>query len=270
MKESLVGKTYAITGASSGLGFETARQLIERGASVLALCRQPVDLGPNAEHIYLDLSDVSSIDRCLEMLQARPLDGLLNNAGVLNPNEKLVHGCEAHMGVNFLAHFALTAGLYVQLTPAARVVHVSSMAAQFVQLGGLSGTKLSAARSFKAYARSKLANLMFALELAERSEVVSSIAVHPGYTATNLQSNLALGPFGNWLLGQSLAQGAMPLVDALTNSELPSGSFYGPTRFFQLRGAPTQLTPYKRATEPDQRASLWAFAEQMMNRKFIP
>lgn len=270
MKESLAGKTYAITGASSGLGFETARQLIEQGASVLALCRQPVDLGSNAEHIYLDLADVTSISRCLETLQARPLEGLLNNAGVLKPNAKLVHGCEAHMGVNFLAHFALTAELYAQLTPRARVVHVSSMAAQFVQLGELSANKLTAARGFKAYARSKLANLMFALELADRSTHVESIAVHPGYTATNLQSNLILGPFGNWLFGQSLAQGAKPLVEALTNSALPSGSFYGPNHFFQLRGAPVELAPYKRATEPNQRANLWAFAEQMMNRKFIP
>ncbi len=270
MTESLVGKTFAVTGASSGLGFETSRQLIERGARVIALCRQPVDLGSLCEHIHLDLRDASSINRSLALIGSRPLEGLVNNAGVLKPVDKFIHSCEAHMGINFAAHFALTAGLYPQFTTGARVVHVSSMAAQFANLTEVSTESLRSARGFKAYARSKLANLMFALELAERSTQIASIAVHPGYTATNLQGSLALGPLGNRLFAQTLGQGVKPIIEALTHLNLPSGSFYGPSGFFQLRGSPTLLTPYKGATNQHERFQLWQFAEQIMNRKFNP
>lgn len=258
-------KIYLITGASSGLGLATAKYLSAGGARVIAAGRRDPGIG---EFVALDLTVRDSIDACAEKLAGRSLDGLINNAGVLLPDPGKVHGCEPHMGINFIGHFALTGALISNLVPAARIVHVTSMAAQFVSLNAEILRKQPPARGFRAYARSKLANLMFALELAHRAPDVVSVAAHPGYAATALQDNLFLGRLGNRLFGQHPESGAAAILKALLDPNIERGTLVGPSRYLQLRGTPKHLLPYRGATDPQARTELWDFAEEVLKDKF--
>lgn len=266
LDSDLSSKTFLITGASSGLGRELARFLDAHGANVIGASRRPGAVGT---HIPLDLSNINSIRRCADALRDVSIDCLINNAGVLLPDTGQVHETEAHMGINFLGHFALTHALYPQLKPRARIVQVSSMAAQFVRL---TRQRLfqQGQRGFKAYALSKLANLMFAAELAERDPVKTSVACHPGYTATNLQSVVALGPLGNRILGQRVEQGVASLIRAATDPAIRSCDMVGPTGFFHLRGEPVISPIYRSAVSRENRRALWSFAEQKLDLQFDP
>ena len=206
-------KTLLITGASSGLGYELARQVVGAGHQVILACRDAERAAVAASRIaaqrpaeaihtvLLDLTALDSIDACAQRVGERfeRVDVLVNNAGVMLPvdPERRVHGAEHHFGVNFLGHFALTAGLMnvLRASPAPRVVHVTSMSARYARLD-LSA--IDAQRGLRAYGVSKLANLMFAMELARRAAAIGlrSIACQPGYVATPLTRNLWLARLG--------------------------------------------------------------------------
>jgi NAD(P)-dependent dehydrogenase (short-subunit alcohol dehydrogenase family) len=269
------GKTAVVTGANSGLGFHTALQLCRAGAHVVvtardkgkgaaAIRRLRAEVpGADAEFGVVDLADLSSVRRfSAEILdRMRSLDVLVNNAGVMGVPQRLTtaDGFELQFGTNHLGHFALTGLLLPALLarPGARVVTVSSLAHSQgrIRFDDIQGERVY--DPWTAYAQSKLANLLFALELDRRarSHAVSlaSVAAHPGVSATNLQTaGPRLGHSGFLtrgrllllrLIGQNAARGALPSVYAATAPEVVGGGFYGPAGPGQIRGDPIGVTP---------------------------
>jgi NAD(P)-dependent dehydrogenase (short-subunit alcohol dehydrogenase family) len=286
----LSGKTALVTGANSGLGFATAFALARRGAEVLLACRDRSKAAaaassirvevPHAalEIVGLDLADLSSVRAAAAAFRAKreALHLLVNNAGVMAlPHLETADGFELQLGVNHLGHFALTGLLLDGLVAAggARVVAVSSLMHRF---GRIRFDDLHASRRpyrrWGAYCQSKLANLMFALELDRRIRAagldVVAAAAHPGYAATELQAagarlegsrlKAAFMSVGNRLLGQPAAQGALPTLYAATAPDVRGGDFFGPGGFAALRGAPGKASASARARDPEAAARLWA------------
>ncbi|MQY11521.1 putative oxidoreductase [Streptomyces sp. RB5] len=260
------GRTAVVTGANSGIGYVTARELARRGARVVLACRSEergtdaVDRllfevpGAAVELRLLDLADLKSVRAFAHGLDADRVDLLVNNAGVMAlPYSTTADGFEMQFGVNHLGHFALTGLLLPRILPVpdARVVTVSSPghALGQIDLGDLGGERHY--RRWVAYGRSKSANLLFVHELARRLAVagspVTSAAAHPGYAATNLS---AVGPelagrrlvglvmaAGNRLIAQSAAAGALPVLFAATAPGVHPDAFIG-TRWQGWRGPP--------------------------------
>ncbi|MGW5127146.1 oxidoreductase [Streptomyces sp. NPDC004069] len=260
------GRTAVVTGANSGLGLVTARELARRGARVVLACRSAARgsgaadrvrraaPGAEVEFARLDLGDLGSVREFAEWYPYQRLDLLVDNAGVMAPPYgTTADGFETQFGVNHLGHFALTGLLLPRLldTPGARVVTVSSV---LHALANVDPRDLNSARRYRrwiAYARSKTANLLFTHELARRlaatgSDVVAT-AAHPGYAATNLQT---AGPraegrrtaerlmeAGNRVLAQPAEAGALPTLYAATSPGVRPDSFHGPS-FAMWRGAP--------------------------------
>lgn len=284
----LAGKTVVVTGANSGLGLETTRLLAGRGAHVVMACRTSAKAEaalleireqlPKAslEFIRLDLSDLSSVRAFGEAFgQAHDtLDVLVNNAGVMAiPRRETADGFEMQLGTNHLGHFALTAVLLPLLmkTPAARVVTVSSL---MHRVGSMRFDDLHGRRSYdkwRAYNQSKLANLLFCYELDRRLRVVdadvSSVAAHPGYSATNLQG---VGPqlsgsklagrfyaFTNKVAAQPAHMGAMPSVFAAVGDPVSGGGFYGPEGLGQIRGYPVRVESSRASHDEVAAQRLW-------------
>ncbi|WP_406009069.1 oxidoreductase [Streptomyces sp. NBC_00637] len=289
------GRTAVVTGANSGLGYVTARELARKGARVVLACRSASrgreavrrlhDEVPDAkaELRLLDLGDLASVREFAGALPYDRLDLLVNNAGVMAmPYGTTADGFETQFGVNHLGHFALTGLLLPALlatrgrSPEARIVTVSSMAHL---LGNIDRDDLNSKRSYRrwiAYGRTKTANLLFTHELARRltaagAEVVAA-AAHPGYAATNLQT---AGPraegrpvaerlmaLGNRVFAQPAEAGALPALYAATAPGVRPDSFTGPS-LAMWRGAPA---PSRRAPWTlDDRAGerLWAASEQL-------
>jgi NAD(P)-dependent dehydrogenase (short-subunit alcohol dehydrogenase family) len=285
------GRIAVVTGANSGLGYVTARELARRGARVLLACRSEARgveagdqlvaevPGADVEFVRLDLGDLASVREFAAAYPYERLDLLVNNAGVMAlPLGRTADGFETQFGVNHLGHFALTGLLLPALlaTPDARVVTVSSM---MHLLSNIDLDDLNSERSYRrwtVYARSKTANLLFTHELARRltaagSDVVAA-AAHPGYASTNLQT---AGPklegrkgaervmeIGTRLLGQSADAGALPSLYAATAHGVRPDCFVGPS-FAMWRGAPgkSRRAPWTR----DDRAGeqLWAASERL-------
>ena len=285
------GRVAVITGANSGIGYVTARELARRGARVLLACRSEargagagerlVAEVPGAEVQFarLDLGDLACVREFAAAYPYDRLDLLVNNAGVMAlPYGTTADGFETQFGTNHLGHFALTGLLLPTLleTPAARVVTVSSTAHA---LANIDIDDLNSERRYRrwvAYARSKTANLLFVHELARRladhgSDVVAA-AAHPGYAATNLQT---AGPkmsgrraaerfmrVGNRFFAQSAEAGALPTLYAATAPDVPPDSFTGPS-LAGWRGspAPSWRAPWTRDDRASQR--LWAASEEL-------
>ncbi|MGX1756387.1 oxidoreductase [Streptomyces lydicus] len=287
------GRSAVVTGANSGLGYATARELARHGARVLLACRNEArgmaaldrlrsDV-PTAEAEFrpLDLADLSSVRdfaAALDDFDGDRLDLLINNAGVMAlPYRTTADGFEMQFGTNHLGHFALTGLLLPKLlaTPGARVVTVSSM---LHALADLDYTDLNSARSYRrwvAYSRSKSANLLFTHELTRRlaaagSQVVAA-AAHPGYASTNLMtagvrmegrtSAERIIDFGTGLIGQSPDGGALGTLCAATAPHMRPDSFIGPRN--GLRGAPAQSfrAPWTKKDANGER--LWAASEEL-------
>ncbi len=281
------GKIFAVTGANSGLGFETTKALAEKGATVVMACRnmekgeqaqnQVLAAVPNAQLdlMPLDLGDLSSVRDFANAYTEKynQLDGLINNAGLMAvPQQQTVDGFEMQLGVNHLGHFALTGLLMDQLldTPSSRVVSVSSFAAYNgeIHLDDLHMTQNYT--RYSAYSQSKLANVLFAFELNERLQAaganVTSLVAHPGYSNTSLQSNTAeysgnpleriMYSITNTVLAQSQAKGALPQLYAATAPDAKGGVFYGPN-FFGIRGTPTTVRVPESAENTHIRRRLW-------------
>jgi NAD(P)-dependent dehydrogenase (short-subunit alcohol dehydrogenase family) len=291
------GRTAVITGANSGIGYCTARELARHGAEVLLACRseqrgtEAVERlraevpGGRVRFARLDLADLSSVRSFVNEYDSDRLDLLINNAGVMAiPYAKTTDGFETQFGVNHLGHFALTGLLLPRLlaTPRARVISLSSIvhALSKIDLDDLNGERRY--RRWIAYGRSKAANLLFIHELARRLKAagvdIVAAAAHPGYAATNLQTRAAkiegnrLGEqvmtLGNRLLAQSAEAGALPSLYAATAPGVEPDSFTGPALIW--RGAPA---PSWRAswTRDDRTAELlWTASEQLTGVRYLP
>lgn len=255
------GRTVVVTGASSGLGLASATALAQAGAAVVLACRdadrarqsqttvREAAPGADVSTVTLDLADLASVRACAQELLARleGLDVLLNNAGVMMPPQRLetVDGFELQMGTNHLGHFALTGLLLplLQSTAGSRVVTVSSLAAR---QGRIDLGDLMAERSYSpspTYGASKLANLLFTLELQRRLQAAGSttvaVAAHPGVSATNLMSTMQLNGVitrAAGLLMQGATAGARPQLHAATAVGVTGGDYYGPKGMGELRG----------------------------------
>lgn len=287
---SLQGRIYVVTGGTSGIGFETAKALAAAGARVVIAARDPVEHGeeiitrirvvaPGApvEYKRFDLSNLATVRALAAELRAGlpRIDGLINNAGIMEPPERRLsaEGFESQFAINYLGHFVLTAELLPLLleSDAPRVIMQSSIAAN---RGTLHFEDLQFAADYDAvaaYRQSKLACLMFALELQRRSDAagwgLQSIATHPGLSRTNLnESRLPrrILPF----LFQSAAQGAIPALYAATSPDARGGSYYGPTGLMSARGdLGFAVLPDAARSTPDA-ARLWRISEELTGTRF--
>jgi NAD(P)-dependent dehydrogenase (short-subunit alcohol dehydrogenase family) len=279
------GRFAVVTGANSGLGFHTALELARAGARVVLAARSRergeaalARMDGDVELRLLDLADLSSVREFAASVD-EPLDLLVNNAGVMAlPPRKTADGFEMQLGTNHLGHFALTGLLLPRLLEAAepRVVTVSSFVHKMGKIDFDDLQSESGYDRWRAYAQSKLANLLFALELQRRADAADlnllSVAAHPGYAATNLQY---AGPemegsrlrklmmrIGNTVMAQSDAAGALPTLYAATQ-DVPGAAYAGPSGFREQRGAPTLVGMTKRAADPDTARRLWEVSEEL-------
>jgi NAD(P)-dependent dehydrogenase (short-subunit alcohol dehydrogenase family) len=283
------GRTAVVTGANSGLGLVTARELARAGATVVMACRN-LDRGhaavdairsavPDAQ-LQLDELDLASLasvrsfaDRFTQTRDA--LDLLINNAGVMAAPRRLTEdGFELHLGTNHLGHFALANLLLPAMEGRedARVVTLSSNAHKTVR--GIAFDNLGGERRYfrwNAYGQSKLANLLFALELDRRlraqGSTVKSLAAHPGYAATNLQSAAAplvdrlVMKVGNAVVAQSDEMGALCVLYAATEPGLEGGTYIGPDGIGEQRGYPKIVQPSRAAKDEQTAHRLWEVSE---------
>jgi NAD(P)-dependent dehydrogenase (short-subunit alcohol dehydrogenase family) len=303
----LSGKLVVITGANSGLGFGLARRLSTAGADVVMAIRNRAKGEKAIEDIRgtvpdakltikaLDLSSLASVAALGEQLNAegRPIDILINNAGVMTPPERdtTADGFELQFGSNHLGHFALTGHVLPLLRAAngARVVSLSSLAAR--QSGKIHFDDPQFEKSYKAmsaYGQSKLAVLMFALELDKRSRAagwgIVSNAAHPGLTKTNLQiagpshgrekpalmerlykSSWRFAPF----LWQEIDEGILPAVYAAAAPHAEGGAFYGPSGFYEAAGGGVAVAkvPANAKNDADSQ-QLWELSERLTGVKY--
>ncbi|MFJ1731886.1 oxidoreductase [Streptomyces sp. NPDC088254] len=290
------GRTAVVTGANSGIGYVTARELARRGAHVVLACRSEsrgreaverlaVEVpGADVELRPLDLGDLASVREFAARLPQARLELLVNNAGVMAlPYSTTADGFETQFGVNHLGHFALTGLLLPTLldSPGARVVTVSSMAHV---LGNIDPNDLNSERRYRrwiAYGRSKTANLLFTHELARRLDAsgadVTAAAAHPGYAATNLQTAGVraegrrraerLVEAGNRVFAQSAEEGALPTLYAATAPGVRPDSFTGPSRAM-WRGAPGPSWRAPWTLEDRAGERLWTESERLTGVRF--
>lgn len=287
---SLEGKTYLITGGNSGIGFEAGKLLRNAGANILVAARNKekgkravealnVSSRAKIELVHLDLSDLDSVRDAAKQTRTLTdrLDGLINNAGIMQtPPQKTADGFEMQLGTNHLGHFLLN-GLLFDLVENAggRITTVSSIAHKF---GKLYLDDLMMTKNYTpslAYGQSKLANLMYALELDRRlkkaGSKVTSYACHPGYSDTSLQST---GPKGllnslytimNPLLAQSPEKGAIPTVLCAAGDEARAGGYYGPQSMGECRGRISDALIASKALNEADATALWKQSEKLVD-----
>jgi NAD(P)-dependent dehydrogenase (short-subunit alcohol dehydrogenase family) len=282
----LAGQTVIVTGASSGIGLEAAKAFTAHGARVILAVRDEargsraaaaLPAPGTAEVRLLDLASLDSV-RAFARDWSGPVDLLINNAGVMIPPlSRTADGFELQFGTNHLGHFALTNLLLPNVT--GRVVTVASDAHKSgrIDFDDLNWERRSY-RPWRAYGQSKLANLLFTAELQRRlteaGSPVLSMAAHPGYAATNLQSHsgnqllkLAMEKLGNRLLAQDAASGALPTLDAAVG-DFPGNSLIGPSGLGGLRGAPAPCPRSKAASDPAVARRLWDVSETLTGVTF--
>ncbi|QKD02932.1 oxidoreductase [Mesorhizobium loti] len=293
------GRKAVITGATGGLGYETALALAKAGADVLmtgrneakgrdALARVRAAVpGAAVRYAHLDLADLASVEAFADRLAGdwNAIDLLVNNAGVMTPptRHETIDGFELQFGTNYLGHFALTGRLLPMLRKGrqTRVVNLSSGAHRIqaaIHFDDLQWQKRY--RPWAAYAQSKLAMILFAFELQRRSDAkdwgLLSNAAHPGYALTDLQtSGPRLGRAGgsspfDWLgvllapvISQSAAEGALPTLFAATAPDAKPGGYYGPQGLFEMKGAVGEARIGKRAQDNAVAARLWDVSQDL-------
>lgn len=276
----LAGRTILITGATSGIGRATASAVAARGARVILAVRNTdkgrriaADLaGVNGSHLVreLDLADLASVRRFADETSEQ-IDVLVNNAGVSESTlRRTKDGFESQFGTNHLGHFLLTTRLLPQIT--SRVVTVSSQAERMgkLNLDDLNWRSRPYAGG-RAYADSKLANLMFTLELDRQLRAADSpvraLAAHPGLVVTPIYDGPADKKPGLWdrllpILGQGPEQGALPVLYAITE-DLPGGTFTGPEHLFHMRGGAQVIKASAAARSTTLQAGLWSASEDL-------
>lgn len=291
----LAGRTAVVTGANGGIGYEIARELAAHGAHVVLACRDRERASATASRIrsavresstetgVLDLSSLESVRRFTRAVRERHarVDILVNNAGLSGgPRRLTADGFEAHLGVNHLGHFALAGLLLPALLaqPGARVVTMSSVAASRMAINFADLHAAQGYRTLAAYGQSKLAGLLFAVELDRRARTagtgLASVAAHPGVVA---QSGILAGREDEWgrsrdgaetasrlfqvLLGQSAARGALPALYQATDPAVVGGSYVGPR--WRLRGSPAVTRFPPAALDRDAAARLWQVSQEL-------
>jgi NAD(P)-dependent dehydrogenase (short-subunit alcohol dehydrogenase family) len=300
------GRTAVITGANSGIGFEAARVLAARGATVVLACRDPGQAeraaariaagltggpdggarGDQVQTLRLDLASLASVREAAEELSSRfpQLDLLINNAGVMMPPYgRTEDGFELQFGTNHLGHFALTGLMLDRLLKrdGSRVVTVSSNGHK---VGRINFADLQSERGYqkmRAYAQSKLSNLMFTFELQRRLAAAGAptiaLAAHPGTSRTQLGRHMrGLGQaVANAQLGlltarivQSAEMGALPMLRAATDPAAQGGQYYGPDRAFEFTGYPVLVQPTGRARDEGVQNRLWVESERLTGVRF--
>jgi NAD(P)-dependent dehydrogenase (short-subunit alcohol dehydrogenase family) len=289
------GRTAVVTGGNSGLGLETTRELSRKGARVVLACR---DTGkgaaamwdvrssvPNAdvEVAALDLASLESVRAFAEWFRGehQRLDLLVNNAGVMAPpRRETADGFELQFGTNHLGHFALTALLIGTMgeTAGARVVTVSSGAHRMGKIRFEDLQSRNHYNRWRAYGQSKLANLLFAFELDRRLRAagsgILSVAAHPGYAATNLQSAAAplldrlVMMVSNRVIAQSVEMGALPQLYAATHPGVEGGQYIGPDGIGEQRGHPKVVSPSGAARDAETARHLWRVSEDLTGVSF--
>ena len=292
----LSGKTIVVTGGNSGIGYEAAMEFARKRAEVILACR---DLGKartaaaqitssasgaKVDVMELDLSNLASVRGFSDAfhLQHQALHVLCNNAGVMAiPYRQTADGFEMQFGTNHLGHFALTGLLLDRLiaTEGARVVNVASGAHRMGKIRFDDLQWKNGYRKWMAYGQSKLANLLFTLELQRKVDAAGKkllcVACHPGYAATNLQ---AVGPkmsgssvmeylseAGNRLLAQSAAMGALPTEYAAVAADVHGGDYIGPDGMAELWGNPVRVGRSAAAQDAAAASRLWDVSEQLTN-----
>ncbi|TMW65991.1 hypothetical protein Poli38472_003756 [Pythium oligandrum] len=304
--QSLKDKIAVVTGANSGIGYETALELARKGAHVVLACRNPgkcadavkkiqealastTEAG-KVESMQLDVSDLSSVQRFSEEFQKTHshLDMLINNAGIMGvPYSETVDGFESQMATNHLGHFALTAQLFNSLkaSPASRVVNVSSWAHRHANLKYDEDSILTPESKYDpwlVYSNTKLANMLFSLELARRLEAsgitnVTSTVCHPGTTATDIITD-AVDKHG-WFMStvwkisrampvyQTVEMGALPTLYAATAPGVKNMHHFGPS-FLRLWGYPVLEEPSKLGQSESAAKKLWEQSERLTKTSF--
>jgi NAD(P)-dependent dehydrogenase (short-subunit alcohol dehydrogenase family) len=290
------GRLAVVTGANSGLGLVTARELARAGATVIIACRNTAKgeqalatirsavPGARAEVGELDLADLASVRAFAARVSETNdrVDLLINNAGVMAPPRRTTaDGFESQLGTNHLGHFALTGLLLPRLLAAAnpRVVTLSSAVHG---IGRINFDDLQGERRYnrwRAYGQSKLANLLFTFELQHRASAagteLESMAAHPGYAATNLQTagpEIAAERWGmavaNRVIAQSADMGALPTLYAATVPDLPGGTFVGPGAWRGMRGYPRVTSAGAHAYDTGTAIRLWEVSEDLTGVPF--
>ncbi|HWM09809.1 MAG TPA: oxidoreductase [Solirubrobacteraceae bacterium] len=293
---SQAGRTIVVTGATSGLGCHTARELARAGAEVVLAVRDAA-LGEEVREqmgaaavVRLDLADLSSVRTAAHELRERwpRLDVLVNNAGVMGPpRRETPDQFELQMATNHFGPFALT-GLLLDTLRDGIVVTVASSAHR---RGRIDLDDLQSERSYdrwRVYSQTKLANLLFAFELGRRAAAAGmrlrSVAAHPGLARTNLGRHyfqpagpriagnrlkeLAMG-WGMRILAQSDARGALPSLYAVTVPDLPSGSYVGPSGPLEWRGHPKVVSASNAAHDEAVARRLWAASEELTGVRYL-
>ena len=290
----LTGRVVLVTGANSGIGYETTRVLAEHGAHVIMACRDRQKAArardkleskldrSSLELLDLDLSDLASVRAAAERVveQHARLDVLVNNAGVMGtPYRQTADGFELQMATNHLGHFAFTGLLLDRIvtTERSRIVTVSS---HMHRLGRVRPDDLATSKarnSWIQYSTTKLANLLFVAELSRRLEAggfrTMALAAHPGWTRSNLAGGGAalsksrvrrrLSRVVGANLGQSAAGGALPVLCAATSSHVHNGEYVGPGGAFGMYGPPRAARPSRRARDVKLAAQLWEASEAL-------
>ncbi|OPX07860.1 short-chain dehydrogenase [Mycobacterium sp. AT1] len=282
------GRTAVITGANTGLGYETAAALAAKGAHVVLAVRN-LDKGKAAADLIarrtpgadvtvqqLDLTSLASVHEAADQLHAAldRVDLLVNNAGVMmTPQGTTKDGFELQFGTNHLGHFALTGRLLdlLLVNPGSRVVTVSSIGHRF---GRVRFDDLQSERGynrFSAYGQSKLANLLFTYELQRRLAGGNAVAVaaHPGGSSSELSRHLP-GPlkaaFG--ALEQDTETGALPSLRAATDLGITGGQYVGPGGFMEMRGNPKVVSSNRRSHDTSVQRRLWTVSEELTGVTF--
>ncbi len=298
-------KRVIITGANSGLGKESAIALAKLGAEIVLAVRdvnkgqsvknQILNQTPSAviEVAELDLMDLDSVRKFAAIQSTKPIDVLLNNAGIMAvPFEKTKDGFESQMGTNHLGHFLLTELLLDAVSKGTnpRIVNVSSSAHRLGKLKTGDKSEINVSKEnyspWTVYGNSKLANLLFTNELVRRLKIANSnitVAVaHPGYANTNLQLvaatkrsglrksvELAVTKVMNIILGQSAAKGALPQIAACTWVDIQSGDYLGPRGLFESRGKPKKVKMNKSAQDIELAKRVWRTSEELLGVTFL-
>ena len=298
-------KRVIITGANSGLGKESAIALAKLGAEIVLAVRdinkgqsvknQILNQTPSAviEVAELDLMDLDSVRKFAASQSTKPIDVLLNNAGIMAvPFEITKDGFESQMGTNHLGHFLLTELLLDAINKGTnpRIVNVSSSAHRLGKLKTGDKSEINVSKEnyspWTVYGNSKLANLLFTNELVRRLKIVNpniTVAVaHPGYANTNLQLvaatkrsglrksvELAVTKVMNIILGQSAAKGALPQIAACTWVDIQSGDYLGPRGLFESRGKPKKVKMNKSAQDIELAKRVWRTSEELLGVTFL-
>jgi len=286
-------RVVVITGATSGIGKETARVLVSKNATVIIGARNLTKAGAVIDEIKtqypdakvqareIDLTSLASVKSFADGINNdfERLDVLINNAGIMAcPYTTTQDDFEIQMGTNHLGHFALTGHLLplIKRTKNSRIVVLSSLAHKFgkIDLSDLNWQSRAYSTN-RAYSDSKLANLYFLYELirklasdADSADAPIVAAAHPGWTQTELQRHTPSINFLNRFFSQNAAQGALPTLRAGFDSNVQSGDFYGPSRYFELQGAPVKVKASKRAQDVDIAKAIWQQSEQLTGVSF--